>query len=133
MCLAWMTKRTYRTRKLDEEDGAAPWPRISNGSTNSSEAKGKPQASKVSTNGSVTKLREGVRKARGEDQRLDEELGGKQYEPVAWRSAPHRAARTNREGRVEHDAGPVAALPILLAELHAHHHFTPLAPRYGNI
>lgn len=122
--LAWMKSRRYRTRQLDEEDGNATWPHLSNVSTDGSEAKPKPQASKVSTNTSEAKMREKLRKAHVEDQRLDEGFSVKQYEPVAWRSASHRAARANVEGSVKHDAGPVGILPTLPAGLLS-------APHYG--
>ena len=115
---AWMRKCMYRTRRLDEEDGDDTWPRPSDVSTYSSEAKSKAQASRVSTNRSESTRRESVRKAHGKDQCVHEERGANHYELVAWRRPSHCAARANVERRVEHDAGPVAVLPGLQQGIH---------------
>lgn len=131
--LAWMKLRKCRTGQLDEENGTATWPRRSNVLTNNPEAKPKPQASKVSINCSVDKLREKVRKAHEHDQRLDDEFGTKRYEPAAWRSTSHRAARAKVVGSVKHDAGPVAALPKLSTDLSAYRPLEPLPPHYESI
>ena len=95
MGLAWMKVRTHRTERLDEENEGATWPGISRVSSNSSEAK----------------LRENIRKALREHHGLEDESSTEQYVPVAWRSAFPRAERANSEGRISHDAGPVAVLP----------------------
>lgn len=123
--LAWVVRRKYNTRKsADEEIGSATWPRLLDVSTNNSpEAKAKPRASNVSTNSSSeARLRETLcRVACEEEQRLNERLGAKRYEPAAWRSASRRAARANGEGNVGHDAGPVAVLPdSFVGELYAY-------------
>lgn len=122
-------------RRLDEENAtASTWPRPShNTSTVGANATPKPQASKRSTNGSKIKLRQKIRKAREDPPRVDEERGTEQYEPVAWRSASHRAARANFVGRVEHDAGPVVGLPDLFVQVHAYQIFEPLPPHYESI
>lgn len=135
--LAWITLRKPQTRHLDEEHGTATWPRLSKVPTNSPEAKAKPRASKVPTDGSDAKLRANIRKAREEDRRLDGELGANQYESVAWRGASRRASRravrATVEGRVRHDAGPIAVLANSFAEGPAHHPFEPLPARYGMV
>ncbi|CAF9938480.1 hypothetical protein IMSHALPRED_000813 [Imshaugia aleurites] len=109
----WILRRKSRTQQSDEENGTATWPRLSGMSPSSpdAEVEPKPRASKVSRNSSEAKLTEKVREAHEEDQGLEEELSAKEYESTAWRSVSHRAARANAEGRVEHDAGPVAVLP----------------------
>ena len=109
--LAWMTRRISGTLQLDEEKGTDTWPRPTNVSTDSLRAKRKPRAAKTSTtNSAETKLREKVRKARKEDQRLKEGLS------TASKSVSYRAERAHEGKRVEHDAGPVARLPNLDAE-----------------
>ena len=89
MCLAWILKdRKQRTHRLDEENGAAIWPSLTHvPSTNNSDAKYKEDALKAHQDW--------------------HHLGG----DAAWRDSFHRAARANIEGKVEHDAGPVAGLP----------------------
>ena len=131
--VAWMTLRTPKVRRLDEENGTATWPRLSTQPTDSSEATAKPRASKVPTHSSDATLRAKIRKARGKDQRLEGELGTNQYESVAWRGASRRAVRAHVEGSVGHDAGPIAVLANPFAEGPAYHPFEPLPARYGNV
>lgn len=127
ICAAWITRRKYNGRQLDEENGTATWPRRSYVSTGGSEAKPKLRTSRVSTNIAEAKLRGKIRKAHEKNRHLDGEPSTKQYESMAWRSASHRAARANVGGTFGHDAGPVAVLPKLSAEVPAHHSFEPLA------
>ena len=96
--LAWMKIRKQRTQRLDEENSDATWPGPLH----------------VSTNSSAAKLKENVRKFHQEDHHVNEKPSTEQYETVAWRSECLRAARTNLQGKVEHDAGPLAVLPNML-------------------
>ena len=95
--LAWMKIRKQRSQRLDEENIDATWPGTLH----------------VSTNSSAAKLKEIVRKSHQEDHHVNEEPSTEQYETVAWRSKTQRAARTNLQGKVEHDAGPLAVLPTM--------------------
>ena len=132
--LAWTIKRKYASRRVDEEDGNATWPRHSNDlSTTSSKARPKPRDSKVYTNSAAAKLRQKVRRAHEEDGGLDEELSTRQYEAVAWRSPSFRAARANVKESVEHDARPVGGMPEVTAEPPHYCVFELLAPDYGDI
>ena len=97
ICLAWILKvGKQRTHRLDEENGAAIRPSVTH---------------VPSTNDSDAKYREDVLKAHQGWRHVGGNLGTEQYQPVAWRSSSHRAARANVEGNVKHDAGPVAGLP----------------------
>ena len=100
VAIIWLTctlkVRKQKTRRLNEEDGAATRPGLMH---------------VPSTNSSAAKYREDVLKVHQDWRHAAEPLGIKQYQPVAWRCSCPRAARANIEGRVEHDAGPVAVLP----------------------
>ena len=100
---AWIkVRKQHTTQRLDEEE-------------NENEGAAQLRFSHVlaSTNAAEAKLREEVRKGNKEDHGMDEKLSTEQYEPVAWRCASYRAARANVEGKVSHDAVPVADLPRL--------------------
>ena len=98
--ISWLTYtlrvRKQKTFRLDEEDGAATRPGLMH---------------VPSTNSSAAKYREDVLKVHQDRRHAAEIFGTKQYQPVAWRYSCLHAARANIEGRVEHDAGPVAGLP----------------------
>ena len=100
MAILWLIcelkVRKQKTRRLNEEDGAATRPGLMH---------------VPSTNSSAAKYREDVLKVHQDWRHAAELLGPEQYQPVAWRCSYPRAARANIEGRVEHDAGPVAVLP----------------------
>ena len=98
ICIAWILRgvRKRRIHRLDEENGAATWPRLTH---------------VPSTKDSDAKDLKGVVRAHRYWGHGGESVGTEQYEPVAWRCSSSRAARANIEGRVEHDAGPVAGLP----------------------
>ena len=128
------TRRSNRrTQRLDEERGTATSPGPLTVSTSTARATPKLQALKASTNKAVAKLRGKIHKAQEQEGRMDEESGTEQYEMVVWRSTSRRAVRANVEGTVNHDAGPVAELPVSLAELPAEHLFEPVPPRYESI
>ena len=128
------TRRSNRrTQPLDEESGSATLPRPLTVSTNAARATPRLQALKASTNKAVAKLRGKIHKAQEQEGGMDEEPGTEQFELVAWRSTSRRAVRANGEGIVNHDAGPVAELPISVYELPAEHPFEPVPPRYESI
>ena len=97
---SWIKVHKNTTQRLDDEEneGAAP---------------SRPSHLSSTTNSSVAKLREKVRKGFKNDHSVEEKRNTEQYEPVAWRSTSYRAARAIVEGKVSHDAGPVAELPRL--------------------
>ena len=95
---SWIKVRKNTTQRLDDEE-------------NEGAAQLRPSHVSSTTNSSVAKLREKVRKGFKKDHSVDGKLSAEVYEPVAWRSASYRAARANVEGKVSHDAGPVAELP----------------------
>ena len=129
----WTRCNNRRTRRLDEEGGSATWPRPLTVSTNAARATPKLQALKASTNKAVAKLRGKVHRAQEQQGGMDEESGTEQYELVVWRSISRRTVRANAEGIVNHDAGPVAELPVSVHELPAEHLFEPVPPRYESI
>ena len=99
ICLAWILKaRKQRTRRFDEENKAAIGPGLTH-------------VLVPSVKNSDAKYLEDVLKAHQDWHHVDGDLGTEQYQPVAWRSSSRRATRANIEGKVEHDAGPVAGLP----------------------
>ena len=95
---SWIKVHKNTTQRLDDEE-------------NEGAAQLRPSHVSSTTNSSVAKLREKVRKGFKKDHSVDEKFSAEVYEPVAWRSASYRAARANVEGKVSHDAGPVAELP----------------------
>ena len=92
---AWLGICKRKSRQFDEEIRSAAWPRPLNASLKSFGAK----------------LRGEVGRAHKKDHSWDEKLGAQQYDGVAWRSASHRSARTDLEGMIRHDAGPIGVLP----------------------